>query len=71
MWARSLDQEDPLEKEMACLTLSDPINYSPLGSCPWNSPGKKTGVGCHFLSRGIFPTQGSNSSLLGCRRLNH
>ena len=28
--------------------------------CPWNSPGKKTGVGCHFLLWGIFPTQGSN-----------
>ena len=27
---------------------------------PWNSPGKNTGVGCHFLLQGIFPTQGSN-----------
>ena len=26
--------------------------------CPWNSPGKSTGVGCHFLLQGIFPTQG-------------
>ena len=24
--------------------------------CPWNSPGKNTGVGCHFLLQGIFPT---------------
>ena len=31
--------------------------------CPWNSPGKNTGVGCHFLLQGIFPTQGSNLSL--------
>ena len=23
-------------------------------------PGKNTGVGCHFLLQGIFPTQGSN-----------
>ena len=22
---------------------------------PWNSPGKNTGVGCHFLLQGIFP----------------
>ena len=29
-----------------------------------DSPGKKTGVGCHVLLQGIFPTQGSNSSLL-------
>ena len=25
---------------------------------PWNSPGKNTGVGCHFLLQGIFLTQG-------------
>ena len=27
-------------------------------------PGKNTGVGCHFLLQGIFPTQGSNSCIL-------
>ena len=32
--------------------------------CPWDSPGKKTGVGCHALFQGIFPTQGSNLCLL-------
>ena len=32
--------------------------------CPWDSPGKNTGVGYHFLLQGIFPTQGSNSRLL-------
>ena len=26
--------------------------------CPWNLPGKNTGVGCHFLLQAIFPTQG-------------
>ena len=26
----------------------------------WDSPGKNTGVGCHALPQGIFPTQGSN-----------
>ena len=30
----------------------------------WNFPGKNTQVGCHFLCQGIFPTQGSNQSLL-------
>ena len=30
---------------------------------PWNFPGKSTGVGCHFLLQGIFPTQGSNPGL--------
>ena len=32
--------------------------------CPWDSPGKKTGVGCHFLLQGIFPTQRSDLCLL-------
>ena len=33
-----------------CLTLCDPIDGSPPGSPhPWDSPGKNTGVGCHFL----------------------
>ena len=32
--------------------------------CAWNFPGKNTGVGCYFLLKEIFPTQGSNSHLL-------
>ena len=32
--------------------------------CPWDSPGKNTGVGCSALFQGIFPTQGSNPCLL-------
>ena len=31
--------------------------------CPWNFPGKNTGVSCHFLHQGIFLTQGSNLCL--------
>ena len=31
---------------------------------PWDFPGKNTGVGCHFLLQGIFPTQGSNPHCL-------
>ena len=30
-------------------TLCDPIDGSPPGSCPWDSLGKNTRVGCHFL----------------------
>ena len=30
-------------------TLCDPIDGSPIPACPWDSPGKNTGVGCHFL----------------------
>ena len=32
----------------SCPTPCDPIDGSPPG-CPWDSPGKNTGVGCHFL----------------------
>ena len=32
--------------------------------CPWDFPGKNTGVGCHLLLQGIFPTQGLNLPLL-------
>ena len=32
--------------------------------CPWDSLGKNTGVDCHFLLQGIFPTQGLNLHLL-------
>ena len=35
----------------------------------WNSPGQNTGVGSLSLLQGIFPTQGSNPSLLHCRQI--
>ena len=35
--------------------------------CPRNFPGKNSGVGCHSLLQGIFPTQGQNPGLLPCR----
>ena len=37
--------------------------------CPWDFPGKCTGVGCHSLFQGIFPTQGSNLCLLLGRQI--
>ena len=37
--------------------------------CPWDFPRKNTGVGCHFLLQGIFPTQGWNLGLLHCRQI--
>ena len=35
----------------------------------WDSPGKNTGVGRHFLLQGIFPIQGSNPGLSHCRQI--
>ena len=37
--------------------------------CPWNSPGKNTGVACHSLLQGIFPTQELKTGLLHCRQI--
>ena len=37
--------------------------------CPWNSPGKNTGVGSHSLLQGTFPTPGLNLGLLHCRQI--
>ena len=49
-------------------TLCDPMDCSPPGSSVHgDSPGQDTGVGCHALLQGIFPTLGSNPGLLHCR----
>ena len=44
------------------LTNSTPI-------CGKNSPDNNTGVCCHPLLQGIFPTQGWNLGFLHCRQL--
>ena len=53
-----------------CLTLCDPMDCSPPGSSVHgDSSGKNTGVGCHNLLQGIFPTQGSNPGLPYCQQI--
>ena len=37
--------------------------------CPWNSPDKNIGVGCHSLLQVIFPSQGLNPGLPHCRQI--
>ena len=64
---------------MICLVASVvPDSLRPLGPqpanllCPWDSPGKNTGVGCHLLHQRIFPTQELNLCLLHllhCRQI--
>ena len=39
--------------------------------CPWDFPGKNTGVGCHSLLQRIFLAQGSNPGLVHCRQILH
>ena len=58
--------ESESEVPQSCLTLCDPVDCSLPGS--WDSPGKNTGVGCHFLLQGIFMIQGWNLGLPHCRQ---
>ena len=42
---------------LGCVWLFATHGLQPTGLlCPWNFPGKNTGLGCHFLLQGIFPT---------------
>ena len=68
-WVPSLSWNDPLEKRIAThsriLFWRFPGTEKPARLlCPWDIPGKNTGVHCHFLLQGIFPNQGLNSRLL-------
>ena len=48
-----------------CLTVCDPQGQEPTRFlCPWDFPGKNTGVSCQFLLQGIFSTQGLNPGFL-------
>ena len=63
------------ENNVSCLVAQSCPTFCNLMDCsPWDSfvhgdsPGKNTGVGCHTLFQGIFPTQESNPDLLHCRQ---
>ena len=54
-----------------CPTLFASVNSSPPGSSVHaDSPGKNTGVGCHALLQGIFPTQGLNLGFPHCKQIS-
>ena len=52
---------------VSCSVVSDSLWPHGL-LCPWNSPGKNTGVGCHSLLQ-IFPIQRSNLGLPHCKQI--
>ena len=55
----------------SCLTFCNPMDCSlPGSSVRGDSLGKNTGVGCHSLLQGIFPTQGLNPGLSIVRGLH-
>ena len=45
-------------------SFATPWTIDPRLLCPWDSPGRNTGVGCQSLLQGIFLTQVSNLCLL-------
>ena len=53
---------------VSCSVVSDSLQAHELWPtrllCPWDFPGKNTGLGCHALLQGIFPIHGSNPRLL-------
>jgi len=52
----------------SCSTLCDPWIVACQAPLSMEiSPGKNTGVGCHALLQGIFPTEGLNPGLQHCR----
>ena len=61
------------KKSESCPVVSDSLRLQGLQLarllCPWNSPGKSTGVGSHSLLQGLVPTQGSNPGLTHCRQI--
>ena len=64
----------PVNSEsVSCSVLSDSLLSHGLQParllCPWDSPGKNTGVGCHSLLQRIFLTQGLNLGLPHCRQI--
>ena len=50
-------------RAQSCPTLCDPMEPARL-FCLWDSPGKNSRMGCHFILQGIFPNQGLNLRLL-------
>ena len=50
-------------------TLRVSLGFSTASFCPWDPPGKNTGVGCHCLPQGIFLAQGLNPGLLHFRQI--
>ena len=54
----------------SCPALCNPMDGSPPGSSTHgDSLDKNTGVGCHAVLQGIFPTQGSNPGIPRCRQI--
>ena len=72
------EQQGPNVQHTVCVCVNCSVMFDSLRPhglqpvrllCSWNSPGKNTGVGCHFLLQGIFLTWGSNLGPLHCTQI--
>ena len=63
-WKAGLPVPCPTRSLQSCQLCATPWTVAHQTPCPWGSPGKNTGVGCHALLQGTFPTQGLNPHLL-------
>ena len=66
-WVRVTVREQPRLSQLENSRLSQlenrsatPWTLAPRLFCPWDSPVKNPGVGCHALLQGIFPAEGVN-----------
>ena len=57
------------EENVSCSVVSDTLWPSGLYLCPWDPPGKNTGVDRCSLIQGIFLTQGLIPGLPHCRQI--
>ena len=66
----ALRETESVKSIQLCPTLCYAMDYiacqAPLSM---DSPGKNTGVGCHFLLQEFFPTQGLYPGVLHCRQI--
>ena len=53
-----------MQKKKEMKVTQSTLDYSLPGSCPWNPPGKNTGVGSHSLLQEIFLTR--NHTQVSC-----
>ena len=54
---------------LSCFSRPTLCDHCPPGSSVHGILSKNTGVSCHALLQGIFPTQGSNPGFLHCRQI--
>ena len=72
LWSSERKKEGKKERKWNLSVVPDSLQHHGVEParllCPWDFPGKNTGVGYCFLLQGIFLTQGLNLGLLHCRQ---